>query len=517
MRPAEPMEHYLKEWHDIYATGAGVPEESYYGPLLNLLNAVGGVMKPHVRCIGQLRNTGGGEPDFRPFHAGTDSARQWRATPRQKPARGVVEVKAPEASLDDTLPSTQVLRYLREYGLALVTNYHEFRLVGITAGRASDWSASALAPDAAAFRQLAAHPRSAAAEQGEALFEFLQRALLFNAPLTAPKDVAWFLASYAREARARVEKADVPALTAVRQALEEALGIAFHGDKGAHFFRSTLVQTLFYGLFAAWVLWHQRGRQGRFDWRRAGGELHVPMIQVLFEQLAMTHRLRPLGLEEVLERAEALLNRVEADSFFSQFSQEHAIQYFYEPFLQAFDPELRKELGVWYTPAEVVRYMVARVDTVLREELGIAEGLADPNVVVLDPCCGTGAYLVEVLRCIKTTLDERGLGALAELRLKEAAMHRVFGFELLPAPFVVAHLQLGLLLHTLGNSLATMNERVGVFLTNALTGWEPPNEEIKRRLDQLTLFSPEIRQEVDAAARVKTSREDPGDSRQSAV
>ena len=80
------------------------------------------------------------------------------------------------------------------------------------------------------------------------------------------------------------------------------------------------------------------------------------------------------------------------------------MQYFYEPFLEAFDPELRKELGVWYTPPEIVKYMVARVDTVLREELDIADGLADPRVVVLDPCCGTGAYLVEVLNKIASTL-----------------------------------------------------------------------------------------------------------------
>ena len=76
------------------------------------------------------------------------------------------------------------------------------------------------------------------------------------------------------------------------------------------------------------------------------------------------------------------------------------MQYFYEPFLQAFDPELRKELGVWYTPPEIVEYMVARVDTVLREELDVPDGLADPRVYVLDPCCGTGAYLVEVLEKI---------------------------------------------------------------------------------------------------------------------
>ena len=78
-------------------------------------------------------------------------------------------------------------------------------------------------------------------------------------------------------------------------------------------------------------------------------------------------------------------------------------RHFYEPFLEAFDPELRKELGVWYTPPEVVRYMVARVDRAVRDDLGIADGLAAENVYVLDPCCGTGAYLAEVLRRIAAT------------------------------------------------------------------------------------------------------------------
>ena len=138
---------------------------------------------------------------------------------------------------------------------------------------------------------------------------------------------------------------------------------------------------------------------------------------------------------------------------------------------------MRKELGVWYTPPEIVKYQVARVDTVLREELGLADGLADPNVVVLDPCCGTAAYLVEVLAKIAETLKAKGGDALLASDLKKAAMTRVFGFEILPAPFVVSHLQLGLMLQRLGAPLsAKKDERVGVYLTNSLTGWEPPKE-----------------------------------------
>jgi predicted helicase len=215
--------------------------------------------------------------------------------------------------------------------------------------------------------------------------------------------------------------------------------------------------------------------------------------------------LGPLGVVEVLDWAADGLNRVVRDEFFRRFSQEHAVQYFYEPFLQAFDPELRRELGVWYTPPEVVKYMVERVDQTLRSELNIADGLADPRVLVLDPCCGTGAYLVEVLRRIATTLSDGGEDAMLGMSLLEAAVSRVYGFEILPAPFVVAHLQIGLLLRRFGvqpsadHNMAggVGNRRVGVFLTNSLTGWFPPAEE------QKALAFPELQAEHNAAEHVK--------------
>jgi len=129
------------------------------------------------------------------------------------------------------------------------------------------------------------------------------------------------------------------------------------------------------------------------------------MIKALFDQIATRTQLRELNIVEMLDWTTDVLNRVDRKAFFENFEEGHAVQYFYEPFLQAFDPELRKELGVWYTPIEIVKYMVARVDTVLREELEIPDGLADPRVYVLDPSCGTGAYLVEVLHKIHETLS----------------------------------------------------------------------------------------------------------------
>lgn len=135
-----------------------------------------------------------------------------------------------------------------------------------------------------------------------------------------------------------------------------------------------------------------------------------------------------------MDWAGAALNRVDRAAFFAQFEEQHAVQYFYEPFLEAFDPQLRKDLGVWYTPPEVVEYMVARVDTALREELAIPDGLADERVHVLHPCTGTGSYLVAVLNRIAATLRERGDDALMADDLKRAAMRRIHGFEILPAP-----------------------------------------------------------------------------------
>jgi len=144
------------------------------------------------------------------------------------------------------------------------------------------------------------------------------------------------------------------------------------------------------------------------------------------------------------------------------------VRYFYEPFLEYFDPELRRQLGVWYTPPEIVHYQVERVDRVLRDELGIADGLADPSVWVLDPCCGTGSYVVAVLDRIRRTLDGKGMGDLAAEALKQAAVTRVVGFEIMTAPFVIAHWQVGELLK---NTPLQDGERAAIYLTNALTGW----------------------------------------------
>ena len=500
------LSEYLDEIARIRATGAGTGEISYYGALAGALNAAGAKLRPRVFCVPNLRNRGAGFPDMGLFvPARGEPLDDWPEA--RPPDRGVVEADDIPADLALKLGSSQVAGYLAHYGLVLVTNYRDFVLLGRDASNRQEQRErfSFDCADADAFFALARGSRRPAG-LGARFEEFLQRVLLHQSPLTRPEDVAFFLASYARDARARVEeRASLPAFAELRAALQEALGLRFEGDKGEHLFRGTLVQTLFYGLFSAWVEVASSGGTA-FDWRTAGWSLRVPFVDTLFQRIATPQHLRPLGLEEPLAWAAAALERVDRPAFSARFEETEAVRYFYEPFLAAYDPELRRQFGVWYTPRPIVRYMVERVDQVLRSELGIADGLADENVWVLDPCCGTGAYLVEVLALIHRTLQARGEDALTAEDLKRAATSRIAGFEIMPAPYVIAHWQVGHALHAAGAALAG-GERAAVYLTNALTGWgateEPPD---RGGQGGLRFTFPPLADERDEAARVKRER-----------
>ena len=423
--------------------------------------------------------------------------------PGQVPERGVVEAKSIDYEIAEFQSSEQVLKYLKKYNVVLLTNLREFQLVGLDdAGHQIICESFTLAPTEDEFLDLLDKPHASASEIGSSLGEFLVRVLSHRTTITEPKDVAWLLASYARDGLARINAAgDDASLVALRKALEEALGIQFTGSQGARFFRSTLIQTLFYGVFSAWVLWSRTlppdDKSVSFNWKLASDYLQIPIIATLFHQLSQPSRLKPLGLDLVLGWTSIALNRVNRKAFFDRFNEGEEVQYFYEPFLEAFDPFLRKQLGVWYTPADVVRYMVARVDLALKNDLNIPEGLAAKNVFVLDPCCGTGAFLSAVLQRIACNLEALGQGALTGEMVKQAVTERVFGFEIMPAPYVVAHLQVGLTMQNLNAPLAENGtERAGVYLTNALIGWEP-------RVNKPISLFPELEEERKRADQVK--------------
>jgi hypothetical protein len=127
----------------------------------------------------------------------------------------------------------QVGRYLERYGQVLVTNYREFVLMGRDrSGGPVEIESFRLAEDPDSFWRATQEHHRTAVEKGPGLAEFLKRALLHGAPLSQPRDLAWFLASHAREALFLVESTgSLHALTSVREALEEALGVSFEGER----------------------------------------------------------------------------------------------------------------------------------------------------------------------------------------------------------------------------------------------------------------------------------------------
>ena len=283
----------------------------------------------------QLKSLGAGNPDGGLFTADqfdrkTDAPKNVAA-----PARGVLEGKAPGEAVDFTAASVQVAKYWDRYRLALVTNLRDWLLIGERGGKRVALERYTLAGTEVAFWEMAAHAAKAQQEQGRAFADFIARVMLRDAPLGEPKDLAWLLASYAHEAAHRVERATPAAqqqLAALKQSLESALGVDFDAKDGEHFFRSTLVQTLFYGVFAARVLRHQGDATGPFDWKTAAYDLNVPMISALFEQLSQPTKLKALDLTVVLDWAADALNRVDQATFFKKFEARQSVQYFYEPF-----------------------------------------------------------------------------------------------------------------------------------------------------------------------------------------
>ena len=510
MLPNDTLRNYADQVRKL-AGSASTAEETYYAAIRELLSSIlkGQKLPDDVRV--NTKEKRGAKGLDRPDVALYDPSGEFPLV--------CVEVKTPKddvvAIARGTGQNDQIGRYLAQTGVVVVTNVRAFALV-----TAPGWEGEGPVPPGARRVETPVEvwPSTTALLEGAApasdalarLTELLTEAVTAFAPIGDPESLARVLAQQARRAKAAMPADFTDAVSGLQKDFGEALGITFEGEEGEEFFRSSLVQTLFYGLFAGWTLWRRAGAPGAFDWREVPEYLRIPFLGDLFYEINSPKRLKELRIREYLDAAAATLGRVDAGRFFARMkaptldgdaevAAASAITYFYEPFLEAFDPELRKALGVWYTPPEIVRYQVRKVDRLLRDELGMDLGLADDRVVVLDPCCGTGAYLVEVLQTIATTLREEGVGIEMGAKLRHALTQRVIGFEILTAPFVIAHLQLYLLLSDM-DAAPGDGERLAVFLTNALTGWESGG-------DQMKLNFPELQAERDAARRVKQKAE----------
>ena len=165
--------------------------------------------------------------------------------------------------------------------------------------------------------------------------------------------------------------------------------------------------------------------------------------------------------------------------------------YFYEDFLAAYDPALRKDAGVYYTPTEVVRAQVRLVDDLLTGPLRRPLGFADPEVTTLDPAAGTGTYLLGIVEHALARVAERyGAGAVANYATQLAA--NLHGFERLVGAYAVSELRVSRLLQQRGAT----SHRANIYLTDTL---ESPHAEPR----QLPLFMQPIAEQHRLALEVK--------------
>lgn len=147
--------------------------------------------------------------------------------------------------------------------------------------------------------------------------------------------------------------------------------------------------------------------------------------------------------------------------------------WFYEDFLATYDPEARRQAGVYYTPISVVQYQVRTVDHLLRTTFGKNLGFAAPSVVTLDPATGSGTYPIAIIdQAVKTAILERGPAG--QQQAAATLSKNLLAFELLPGPYSVAHLRIGQRLADAQGHLAHLDD-LGVFLTDTL---ENPNVDI---------------------------------------
>ena len=233
-------------------------------------------------------------------------------------------------------------------------------------------------------------------------------------------------------------------------------------------FSDMYAQTLTYGLFAAKVS-VGAGQELRRNTAAMLLPETNPFLKRLFYHLAGPEV--PPTVSWVVDDMVALLNSADLEAVMSDFGrgslEKDPVVHFYETFLAAYDPQKRKVRGVYYTPEPVVSYIVRAIDYLLKDRFGRPWGIADQNTLILDPACGTGTFLHSVISLIYDTLCAQGQAGGWASYVSQSLLPRIFGFELLMAPYAVAHLKLGLLLQEKGFDFPP-GQRLGVYLTNTL-------------------------------------------------
>ncbi len=261
-------------------------------------------------------------------------------------------------------------------------------------------------------------------------------------------------------------------------------------------FADIFAQTLAYGLFAARI--QTASTHTSFSREQAAFAVprSNPFLRSIFSQMAGAEM--PEVFAGAVDDLVRLLQHTDIASVLRDFGhatgQNDPVVHFYETFLAAYDPKLREKRGVYYTPEPVVRYMVRSVDHLLKARFNKPKGLTDEQTLILDPATGTATFLYFIIQHIYQGMaSQRGAwpGYVADHLLQ-----RIFGFELLMAPYAIAHLKLALELEETGYTFKA-EERLGIYLTNTL-------EEAAKKSERLVARA--ISDEANAAAEIKREK-----------
>ena len=463
-----PVLTYYRKLKATHASGAAT-ELSYRSALQELLEA----LDSNIEVINEPKQAQFGAPDF--------------VLQRDGLPIGYVECKDLHIDLDIAARSEQLERYRTACDNLILTNYLEFRWF-----RGGEWQ------DTQHFADIREGKLHNIYHRNTKLRTFLE-IFLRAAPMDirSPNELAQVMATLTSEIATQIITIlDEPGRRTFLHKHKRDLELELLPTLNNTEFADMYAQTIAYALFAARMeLQHLPAAE--FTISRAFTEMPRtnPFLQREFGQILQ-------DLEgEVKWAVEQLTTRLAhtqigdvMQDFRGKTEQRDAVVHFYEDFLASHDPALREQRGVYFTPEPVVGYIVRSVDLLLRSHFGRRDGLADPNVHILDPAVGTGSFLLGVLDQIYETMATQR-GAWPEY-VRTKLLPRLYGFELLMAPYTLAHMRLGLYLSETGFQLDE-NDRLGIYLTNSLDRGVKNTE---------TLWESHIVSEANAAAEVKNDK-----------
>lgn len=321
--------------------------------------------------------------------------------------------------------------------------------------------------------------------------------------LKDPKDLAQALARRTRQLNFAIHQTLQIYPTSYLHALKRSFEAELLPNLSDAEFADLYAQTVAYGLFAArCAIQNDAVAEKKFDRLHATQFIPAsnPFLAELFQQI--TSRNLDADIRWITDDIARLLQAAPYVSIRSHSKssthREDPVIHFYESFLAAYDPKLREQRGVYYTPEPVVSYIIRSVDEILVSVFGKKDGLADDTVKILDPATGTATFLAQIILHIYSRFRTAGNeGFFSPEYIEKKLVPRLFGFELMVAPYTIAHLKLHLLLKDLCPDY-NAKKRLEIYLTNTL---EPPQTHPE------LAFAQYISKENNAAAAIKANED----------